>query len=308
MIPLDLQVNGFGGVDFNRDGLTTEALRTACERLREAGGGQFLATVITAPPDAMCRRLAAIAKCRDEDPLVAEMLAGIHIEGPFLNESPGFIGAHPAACATPADPELTLRLLDAAGGLARLVTLAPERDPGGRVTAYLAGQGIVVSAGHCDPSLDQLRESIDCGLTMFTHLGNGCPMQLHRHDNIIQRALSLADSLWLCFIADGVHVPFPALGNYLRCAGIGRSIVVTDAIAAAGLGPGTYTLGEQSVVIGADLVARSPDASHFVGSTVTMRQTRENLERELGLDDSAIARLLDLNPRRALGLPGSSQA
>lgn len=308
MIPLDLQVNGFGGVDFNRDGLTTEALRTACERMRKAGGGQFLATVITADIDAMCRRLAAIAKGRDEDPLVAEMVAGIHIEGPFLNETPGFIGAHPAACSMPADPGVARRLLDAAGGLTRIVTLAPERDPGGRVTSYLASQGVVVSAGHCDPSLDQLRESIDCGLTMFTHLGNGCPMQLHRHDNIIQRALSLSDSLWLCFIADGVHVPFPALGNYLRCAGIGRSIVVTDAIAAAGLGPGTYTLGERSIVIGEDGVARSPDASHFVGSTLTMRQTRGNLERELGLDESAVARLLDHNPRRALGLPDPPQA
>ena len=308
MIPLDLQVNGFGGVDFNRDGLTTGALRTACERLREAGGGQFLATVITAGPDAMCRRLAAIAKCRDEDPLVAEMLAGIHIEGPFLNGSPGFIGAHPAACAMPADPELARRLLDAAGGLTRIVTLAPERDPGGRVTSFLADQKIVVSAGHCDPSLDQLRESIDCGLTMFTHLGNGCPMQLHRHDNIIQRVLSLDAMKWICFIADGVHVPFPALGNYLRLAGPDRSIVVTDAIAAAGLGPGTYSLGDRPVVIGEDRVARSADASHFVGSTVTMRQTRENLERELGLDDSAVARLLDLNPRRALGLPDAAQA
>jgi N-acetylglucosamine-6-phosphate deacetylase len=308
MIPLDLQVNGFGGVDFNRDGLTTEAMRTACERLRDSGGGQFLATVITAEPDAMCRRLAAIARCRDEDHLVAEMVAGIHIEGPFLNETPGFIGAHPAAHAMPADPEVARRLLDAAGGLTRIVTLAPERDPGGRVTKLLSARGIVVSAGHCDPSLGQLRESIDCGLTMFTHLGNGCPMQLHRHDNIIQRVLSLDDLKWICFIADGVHVPFPALRNYLRLAGPERSIVVTDAIAAAGLGPGTYTLGEQSIVIGEDRVARSPDASHFVGSTVTMRQTRENLERDLGLDDSAIDRLLDLNPRRALGLPASPEA
>lgn len=303
MNPLDLQVNGFGGGDFNSDGLTAEAMHKACRRLREAGGGQFLATVITADLDAMCRRLAALARFREADPLVAEMMVGIHIEGPFINETPGYVGAHPVEAVVPADPEAMRRLLDAAGGLTRIVTLAPERDAGSAVTKLLADAGICVSAGHCDPTLDQLRAGIDHGLRMFTHLGNGCPMHLHRHDNVIQRALSLADDLWICFIADGVHVTFPALGNYLRCAGIDRSIVVTDAIAAAGLGPGTYTLGDQSIKIGEDLIARSHDASHFVGSTVTMRKSREHLEGPLGLDEKDIVRLLDTNPRQAIGLP-----
>jgi N-acetylglucosamine-6-phosphate deacetylase len=123
------------------------------------------------------------------------------------------------------------RLLDAAGGLTRLVTLAPERDAGLKVTRRLAGQNIVVVAGHCDSTLEELRTAIDAGLTLFTHLGNGCPMQRHRHDNIIQRALSLHDRLLLCLIADGAHVPFPALGNYMRAAGLDRCVVVTDAIA-----------------------------------------------------------------------------
>ena len=69
---------------------------------------------------------------------------------------------------------------------------------------------------------------------MFTHLGNGCPMQLHRHDNIIQRVLSLSDRLWISFIGDGAHVDFPALGNYLKCTGLDRAVIVTDAISAAG--------------------------------------------------------------------------
>ena len=134
----------------------------------------------------------------------------------------------------------------------------------------LAGMGIVVSAGHCDPTLDQLRGAMDAGLTMFTHLGNGCPMHLHRHDNVVQRVLSVADRLWICFIADGIHVPFVALGNYLRLVGLDRAIVVTDSIAAAGLGPGRYTLGRQDVVVDEALVAWAPDRSHFVGSAISM--------------------------------------
>jgi len=163
----------------------------------------------------------------------------------------------------------------------------------------LAGGGVVVSAGHTDASLDQLRAAIDAGLSMFTHLGNGCPMTMHRHDNIVQRALHLRERIWLCFIADGVHVPPVALKNYLDLAGTDRSIVVTDAIAPAGLGPGRYTLGRWDLTIGEDRVARSPDGSHFVGSATTMRVAHENLRR-FGLSDADCRALLCANPRRAL--------
>jgi N-acetylglucosamine-6-phosphate deacetylase len=193
------------------------------------------------------------------------------------------------------------RLLDAAGGLTRLVTLAPERDAGLAVTRHLAAQKITVAAGHCDPSLDELRAAIDAGLTVFTHLGNGCPMQMHRHDNIIQRALSLHERLWLCFIADGAHVAFPALGNYLRAAGLDRCVVVTDAIAPASLGPGRYTLGRWDLVIGPDLVARAPDGSHLIGAVVTMEQSVANLVERVGLSREDARRLTVTNPRRALG-------
>ena len=158
----------------------------------------------------------------EQDPLVREVIWGIHIEGPFLNETPGYVGAHPPQAVRPADVDAMKRLLEAAGGLARLVTLAPERDPGSKVVRYLARQKVLVSAGHCDPSFDELRAAIDAGLSLFTHLGNGCPMMLPRHDNIIQRVLALRDRLTIMFIADGVHVPPLALGNYLRLAGIER--------------------------------------------------------------------------------------
>jgi N-acetylglucosamine-6-phosphate deacetylase len=297
----DLQVNGYAGVDFNRDGLQPEALHRACERLEADGVGGYLATIITDDLDAMCRRLSALAACREEDALARRLIAGIHIEGPFLNEADGYRGAHPGDAMRPASPDAMSRLLEAAGGLTRVVTLAPERDEQFTVTRMLAARGIVVSAGHTDATLDQLRGAIDAGLSMFTHVGNGCPMQLHRHDNIVQRALSLADRLWLCFIADGAHVPFVALGNYLRLAGEGRAVVVSDSIAPAGLGPGRYTLGRWDIVVKEDMVPRAPDRSHLVGSGVTMRTSAENLRDALRLPDAVVRRLTCDNPRAVLG-------
>ena len=191
------------------------------------------------------------------------------------------------------------RLLEAADGLTRIVTLAPERDAGFATTRLLAERGVCVSAGHCDPSLDELKGAIDAGLRMFTHLGNGCPLTLDRHDNIIQRALSLRDHLWLCFIPDGVHIPFPVLRNYLRCAGLERSIFVSDAIAASRLGPGRYTIGDVPVEIDEDLVARTPGNAGLAGSTVTVPRMLSLAKEALGMPDDAIERVMHTNPMAA---------
>ena len=297
----DLQANGYGGIDFNKEGLTAGELHHACERLDADGVGGFLATIITEQLDLMCGRLAALAALREADPLAKRLIAGVHIEGPFINEADGYRGAHPRDAIRPAGVDAMTRLLEAAGGLTRIVTLAPERDPNFAVTRLLSAQGIVVSAGHCDPTSDQLRAAIDAGVSMFTHLGNGCPMQVHRHDNIVQRVLSLSDKLWLTFIADGAHVPFVALGNYLRLAGHDRCVIVTDCTAPAGLGPGRYTLGRWDITIGDDMIPWAPDRSHFVGAAITMEQSAANLRDALQLPESAIRRLTSDNPRAAIG-------
>lgn len=302
MAPFDLQVNGYAGTDFNRDGLTAEALNHACQCLREDGCAQILATFITDTVENLERRMRTLTDLMARNPLAQEIIAGIHIEGPFINPEKGYVGAHPPQCVTPATVEDAKRLLDAAQGLAKLVTLAPECDAGFKTSEFLAGQGVVVSAGHCNPDFETLKASTEHGVSMFTHVGNGCPMQMHRHDNIIQRALALSDKLWLCFIPDGVHIDFFALKNYLRAAGLERSIFVTDAISASRLGPGKYTLAGWDIVIGEDLVARSPDGSHFVGSTVTVPRIKVNAEKHLGLSEAELTTLIDVNPRKAMGL------
>lgn len=298
----DVQVNGYAGVDFNQDDLTAEQLHHACERLAADGVGGILATIITEDVPRMCHRLQRLAALRAADPLAQQIIAGLHVEGPFLNPEPGYRGAHPVDAIRPASLDVAKRLVEAGHGLVRLVTLAPEYDPDGAVTRWLVGQGIVVSAGHTNATRDQLRHAINAGLTMFTHLGNGCPMQLPRHDNIIQRALSLADRLWICFIADGVHVSFFALANYLKITGLARVVITTDAMAAAGLGPGRYTVGRWTVQVGEDMAARAPYGSHLIGAAITMRQSYLNLQTQLGLSPTDAARLVSDNPRRALRL------
>jgi len=300
---IDLQLNGYRGVDFNAHALRAQSCHAACKALRADGVAGVLATIVTDGLDGMAARLARIAELQRKDPLVARTILGLHVEGPFLDPGQGYAGAHPRQWIRPADEDAMKRLVDAGDGLVRIVTLAPEHDPGLKVTRWLAKQKIIVSAGHCNPSLDQLRAAIDAGLSMFTHLGNGCPMFLHRHDNIIQRVLGLADHLWICFIGDGVHIPYSTLANYLRCVPANHAIIVSDAISAAGRGPGRYTIGSQTVDVGKDRIARAPDGSHFMGAAATMRQIAAGLRDKAGLDKATIQRLMLTNPARAIGVP-----
>jgi N-acetylglucosamine-6-phosphate deacetylase len=298
----DIQVNGYAGADFCSQNLTLVQCRRACDELAADGTDGILATVITDSIEGICHKLAQLAAFREQDPAIARMIAGFHVEGPFLSRKPGCPGAHDPAKIVPATVSAAQRILEAGAGLVRLVTLAPECDAGLATTSFLARHGVTVSAGHCDPSLDELRAAIDAGLSMVTHLGNGCALDLPRHDNFIQRALFLHDRLWICFIPDGVHVPFFALANYLAVSGLDRTIMVTDAILAAKLPPGRYAYGEGEVEVDAAGVARRPGLKNLAGSTISMRQVRDNLREHLGLDGSAVERLTATNPRLAVGL------
>ncbi|MCA9260595.1 MAG: N-acetylglucosamine-6-phosphate deacetylase [Planctomycetales bacterium] len=300
----DLQVNGYAGVDFNADDLSPESLDAACRALRNDGVTGILATVITDQLDHMSRRVANLVAARSQSALARELVRGVHIEGPFLNPAPGFAGAHPSHHMRVANVDDATALLDAGEGLVSLVTLAPESDPHGKVTRWLVDHGVLVAAGHTDASRVELQTAIEAGLTLFTHLGNGCPRMLDRHDNIVQRALSFASQLWTCFIADGVHIPLFALRNYLAVTGIDRAVVVTDAVAAAGMGPGSFTLAGQAVEVDESLATWSADKSHLVGSAVTMPRAWRNLQEGAGLSPRDAAALTSVNPLRALNLVG----
>ncbi|MEC7906190.1 MAG: N-acetylglucosamine-6-phosphate deacetylase [Verrucomicrobiota bacterium] len=300
MKPFDLQVNGYAGVDFCASELEGEELELACRALDEDGVDGILATIITDSLDRMEAKLARLVSLREQCALGKKMIAGIHIEGPFISPITGYVGAHPREAVVEASLDGAKRLLDAAGGLTRVFTLAPECDPGMATTRFLSNEGVAVSAGHCDPTLETLKEAIENGLSMVTHFGNGCPVDLPRHDNVLQRFLHFRDRLWFCFIPDGAHVDFVALGNYIDYVGVERSIAVTDAICASRLGPGRYELSGMEIEVDDDGVARKPGSSNLAGSTVTMPRMKKHLSEGLGLSESKIEQLIDRNPRSVI--------
>ena len=299
---VDLQVNGYAGIDFNAAHLTEDELIHACQQIREDGTEKFLATIITAPVDEMVAKIARLASWLDQIPKIRKVIAGIHVEGPFINPQDGFVGAHPISAVCEATTDLAARLLDSGGGWVRMLTLAPEADPDARVTQFLSDAGVVVAAGHSDASREQLRRGIDHGLRLFTHLGNGCPSSLPRHDNIVQRVLSLSEDLLVSFIADGHHVPVFALRNYLRCVPNENVVIVSDAISAAGLGPGKYELSGQVVEVDQDRAAWASCRTHYAGCATTLPQMVEVLKQGVGACDLDIQRWMKDNPSRLLGL------
>lgn len=275
-------------------------MRHACARLRECGMRRILATFITDTTEALLGKLSAFEHYRKVDALIRETLVGYHLEGPYLSAEPGYRGAHPAELMRDPDWREFQRLQDAAGGAIRLVTLAPERPGSDEFISNATRSGVRISLGHTDASESQIDAAIRAGATLCTHLGNGCPDLLPRHHNIIHRLLA-RDELTACLIPDGIHLPRAVLRNLFRAKPAGKVILTTDAMAAAGAGPGRYRLGKLEMEVGADEVVRMPGASNFAGSALRLDQGVERAARWLGIDLAAARAMAGTVPARALG-------
>jgi N-acetylglucosamine-6-phosphate deacetylase len=263
----DVQVNGYAGVDFQQDNFSLDDLLRATRALRRDACAKFFFTLITAESQTLVARLRHAKALRDSSPELREAIAGWHVEGPFLSEKPGFCGAHdPAVMMDPA-PEHIHELRAAVGNDPLLLTIAPERNGAIEAIRVARSLNIAVSLGHTDASAATLAEAVGAGATGFTHLANGCPRELDRHDNIVWRACDTA-GLTVSFIPDGIHVS-PAPFRLLHRALEQRPVYyTTDAMAAAGAGPGRYRIGHIEVEVGTDEVVRQPGKTNFAGSAL----------------------------------------
>lgn len=271
----DLQVNGFAGVDFQRD-FDAAMLEHATSALLRHGTGKILLTLITDDLDVLCRKLEAAGKAIEGSSVAKEVVAGFHLEGPWLSPLPGYHGAHdPEKMLNPIVADFS-KLESAAGGLLRLITLAPEIPGSPEIIEHAVARDVRISIGHSDASDEQIDEAIHAGMTLCTHVGNGVPIQMHRHDNIIQRLLS-RDELTAVFIPDGIHLPPSVLRNFVRAKPKDKVLFTTDCMAAAGAPPGRYSLGMVDLDVGSDGVVREPGKLTFAGSSLTMDRAVENV-------------------------------
>jgi N-acetylglucosamine-6-phosphate deacetylase len=282
---VDLQVNGFAGVDL-LDAAATD-YGPVGEALLETGVTSYLPTFITAPED---RLLAALREVPAEP--AGPRILGVHLEGPFL--SPKRIGVHPPEARRDPDPELLERLLGA--GPVRLVTLAPELPRALELVELLHARGITVSCGHSDATAEEAEAAFDAGVRTVTHLFNAMRPFAHRDPGIIGAALARGDVV-VQLILDGVHLA-EETARVAWTVAAGRLALVTDAIAGAGLGDGSYRIGGREIEI-RDGVARGPGGV-LAGSTLTMDQAVRNLHA-LGASFEAAVGAATAVPARVLG-------
>ncbi|TVY08114.1 N-acetylglucosamine-6-phosphate deacetylase [Paenibacillus cremeus] len=235
---VDLQLNGYQGMDFNADSITPEVVHSVTRALWKEGVTSYYPTVITNSAAFIEQAVSAIACACEEDPLTAACIAGIHLEGPFISPEDGARGAHPKAHVTAPDWELLQRWQDAAGGRIRIVTLSPEWPEAPAFIRRCVEQGIVVSIGHTAASPEQIRAAAEAGASMSTHFGNGAHPVLPRHPNYLWEQLA-CNELWSCVIADGFHLPDAVLKVVLKVKEE-QMLLVSDAVHLSGMPPGAY--------------------------------------------------------------------
>jgi N-acetylglucosamine-6-phosphate deacetylase len=298
---IDLQVNGFAGVDFNSAASSHEQIALSIRAQFACGVTRFFPTVITGSPENMAAALRNLASAKES---IAEgpAMEGFHVEGPYISPDDGPRGAHPAGWVRPPDLGEFQRFQEAARGNIRLMTLSPEWPQAPAFIEKLVEKGVVASIGHTQASASQLADAVSAGATLSTHLGNGADALLPRHPNYLWEQLA-EDRLAASFIVDGFHLPPSFLNVALRAKGLERSLLVTDAVMPAGCTPGRYRLGEVDVELHEDGSVRLAGGSRLAGSALRMDQAIANVMRTAGLSLREAVTLATRNPARIGRVP-----
>ncbi|MFI2239103.1 N-acetylglucosamine-6-phosphate deacetylase [Streptomyces chrestomyceticus] len=291
---VDIHVHGGGGGSFSS--ADPEECLTAIGTHRRRGTTTLLASTVTGDLDELARQAAVLAELTEQGDL-----AGIHFEGPFI--SPHRCGAHQPGLLRDPDPADVRKLVDAARGTAKMMTLAPELPGGLDSVRLLADAGVIAAIGHTDSSYDATREAIDAGATVATHLFNAMPPLGHRAPGPIA-ALLEDERITVELINDGTHLHPAVLEMAFRDAGADRVAFITDAMGAAGMNDGMYPLGPMTVEVkdGVARIADGPTAGSIAGSTLTLDRA---FKRALTIDGLTVAQAVQAlsgNPARLLGV------
>lgn len=296
---VDLQVNGFRGVDFSSPDLTGDAFVCACRELRSAGTAAFLPTLLTSPIEVYERNLPLMAELmeRSENGLNA---LGFHLEGPFISSEQGARGVHNPSWVVKPDNALFDHLQHLSRGMIRMMTIAAETEGASELTRHAVSQGTVVSLGHQLASEREMKLLKEAGAISLTHFGNGIPMSIHRHRNPLWAGLAM-EELTAMIITDGHHLPESIIRVILGMKGVDKTVVVSDSSPLAGLEPGTYTWMGADVILEKDGYLHQAQGPYLAGSSSTMLQCMNYLASLRLLDFEDLMQIGFYNPLRIIG-------
>jgi N-acetylglucosamine-6-phosphate deacetylase len=241
------------------------------------------------------------------DPRIARAVAGIHVEGPFISPEDGPRGAHPREHVRAPDWDEFLAFQQAAGGRIRLLTLSPEWPDAAAFIRRVVASGVVVAIGHTAASPESLREAIAAGARLSTHLGNGCHAMLPRHPNYIWEQLA-ADELSASLIADGHHLPPSVVKTFIRAKGVNRTILVSDAVALAGMPPGAYEWLGLKVTLSSDGRIGLTGTPFLAGAALSLAAALGRVMAFAGVSMADAVTMASTNPARLLGTEGGTLA
>lgn len=296
---IDIQVNGFAGFDLN---VATVTATNVCEMVRalwRVGTGFVCPTVVTASFKSIANSLRAVVQACEIDPLVAHSILGIHLEGPYISAEDGPRGAHPLAHVKDPDWDEFQRWQDIAGGMIRIVTLAPEKKGIIPLIEKLVANGVVVALGHTAAFAEDIRAAVNTGAKLSTHLGNGAHGLIRRHPNYIWEQLG-TDELYASLIVDGHHLPPAVVKSMMRAKELNRCVLISDATALAGVPPGAYQFAGQSVELTADRCIRLVGTEYLAGSAIELARGVENSIRFAEITLQQAISLATLQPAQLL--------
>jgi len=297
---VDLQVNGYRGVDFSGLDLTEADCARAFRELLSAGMTAFLPTLITSPAGIYARNLPIIAKVIDEEEFQGRVL-GVHLEGPFISAQDGARGAHTAQWVRDPDTTYLEELIRLADGKLRLLTIAADQKGADELARCATGHGITVSLGHHMADERDLERLVAAGAKALTHLGNGVPALLSRHQNPVWAGLA-NDDLSATVIADGHHLPPSMLKTIFRTKGPEHCVIISDASPLAGLPPGEYWSMGAQVRLEANGKLFNPATGYMAGSSATILDCANHLASLSLVSPNALIRMLFYNPLRLIGI------
>ena len=245
---IDIQVNGYMGMDYSSATLQPEHLESMVRSMAATGTTQHCPTIVTASQDRILRNLELIRTTRDASPLLQHAIPGIHVEGPYISGADGARGTHDAAFVRNPDLNEFKEWQDAAKGLVKIVTLAPETKGALRFIEEVAATGVVVAIGHTQAKPAEILKAVEAGARLSTHLGNGSPTMINRLRNHIWPQLA-CDKLVASIITDGDHLPAEVVKTYTRAKGLDRLVLISDVAPLGGFKKGLYKWGNVDVEV-----------------------------------------------------------